>query len=362
MKEKFICIVTPEGRAYYHATKVAKEFLDKDNNIIHTAGKLPEGEVEEFKTSTKTVKHYKDGKLDGELSIIDLTSGKTTFTEQYKNGVLVDLKDHTLHGVPLATITEALSKGPAYHGTIVKTHKSTQSFYVDGKEVAEQTVSSTGAVLEQLGTVPDGPVKEFDENNQVRLEATYKNSRLEGEVTRYNEKGQILSKENYVNGVLQGSALYYMYAGDLAAPTKATYKNAQLNGEWCMMFPDEKPHILALYQNGKLQGTRRTLYRNGQTNCEEIFENGKLQGPRRLYFPDGHLWYEENYKNGRLDGERFCFFPNGQKQLSEFYADGLLDGQRQIFSADGNLVQQQEYHWGTLVRNTETKPLPKVNE
>lgn len=361
MKEKLICIVTPDGHTYYHATQLAKEFVDKDNNVIHTVGTLPEGEVEEFKTTSKTVKHYKDGKLNGELAIIDLTTGKTTFAEEYKNGTLVDLKDHTLHGIPLQKVTQTAEQEPAYQGTLLKTHKNTQSFYVNGKEVAEQTVSPAGVVLEQLGAVPDGLVKEFDENNQLRLEATYKDSRMEGEVVRYNEKGQILSKENYERGVLQGTATYYMYTGDVSSFTTATYKNSQLDGEWSMMFPNGKPHMLALYKNGRLQGTRRSLYANGQTNCEEIFENGKLQGPRRLYFPDGHLWYEENYKNGRLDGERSCFFPNGQKHLEEYYADGLLDGFRKTFSANGSLIQQEEYHWGTLVRNTETKPLPKAN-
>ena len=359
MKEKFICIVTPEGRSYYHATRLAKEFLDKDNNIIHTAGTLPQGEVEEFKTSTKTIKHYKNGKLDGELSVIDLTNGTTTFSEQYKNGVLIDLKDHSVHTASVAQISPA---EPLYKGTIVKVHKGTQSFYIDGKEVAEQTVSPTGAVLEQLGNIPDGPVKEFDENNQPRMDAVYKNNRIEGTLKRYTEKGQLLSEENFVQGVRQGQSTYYLYTENLCATIKANYKNSQLNGEWTMMFPDGNPHVLAFYQNGKLQGTRRTLYTNGQTCCEEIFENGKLQGPRRLYFTDGHLWYEENYKNGRLDGDRFCFFPNGQKQLVEYYADGLLEGVRQLFSADGNLVQHEEYHWGSLVHNTETKPLPQINK
>ena len=80
MKEKIICLVSAEGRSYYRAVPLAKEFLDKDHNLINTAGTLPEGEVEEFDVNTKTVKHYKGGKLDGDLQIIDLASGEITFS------------------------------------------------------------------------------------------------------------------------------------------------------------------------------------------------------------------------------------------------------------------------------------------
>ena len=43
MKEKTICIVTPDSRTYYRALPLAKEYLDKDHNVINTAGKLPDG-------------------------------------------------------------------------------------------------------------------------------------------------------------------------------------------------------------------------------------------------------------------------------------------------------------------------------
>ena len=58
MKEEFICISTPQARTYYKAECVAKEFLDKDNNVINTTGELPEGEVTEIAATTATTKHF----------------------------------------------------------------------------------------------------------------------------------------------------------------------------------------------------------------------------------------------------------------------------------------------------------------
>ena len=355
MKERIICLVTPDSRSYYRAVPLAKEFLDKDHNLINTAGTLPEGEVEEYDINTKTVKHYKAGKLDGDLEIIDLVSGEVTFSEKYKNGVLLDVADHTLHGTPL--VQQAPKPQPHYEGTVIKVNKATQSFYIDGKEVAEQTVAANGATLELLGSIPDGPAREFDENGLLRAESQYKDNHLDGEFVRYDEKGRPLMREHYVKGQLQGPAQYYAYGEDGIIKTEAQYKNAQLHGEWTSYFPNGSPCIKAFYKNGHLQGTRISKYQNGQTDCEENYENGKLHGKRLIYFPEGQLWYEENYKNGRLDGERLCFFPNGQKRSSEYYADGLLEGPRQIFAESGDLLLNEEYHWGALVHNTERRPL-----
>ena len=353
MKEKLLCIVTPGNRTYYKAVAVAKEFLDKDQNIVHAIGKIPDGECDEVKVSTKTVKHYKNSKLDGELTMVDLNTNAVTFTEQYKDGILVDVEDHTARN-----FTVPLQKtGPAktYEGTSVKTNKNTLSFYVNGKEVAEQTVAPDGTILEQLNNVPDGPVKEFDENGTLRLETNYHNNRPEGALIRYDETGQIISQENYVQGKLNGPAEYYSYHMQGKNTVKANYKNALLEGDWTLLLPDGKVFIKAIYQNGKLQGPYTMLYTNGQTNIQENYEKGKLNGQRQVFFPDGHLWYLEHYKEGRLDGDRFCFFTNGNKFLEEFYTEGLLEGPRKIYAENGELLTNEEYHWGTLLHNTERK-------
>jgi len=355
MKEKLFCIVTPDGKTYYKAVALAKEFLDKDQNIIHTIGSIPDGEFDEIKTATKTVKNYKNGKLNGTLSMLDLNTNEVTFTEQYKDGILIDAKE-----LSSPTFSVPLHKNPltkTYQGTSVKTNKNTLSFYVDGKEIAEQTVTSDGSVVEQLNNIPDGPVKEFDENNTLRLEVTYRNNKPEGKMIRYDETGQLISQENYQHGKLNGPAVYYSFSMQGRNEVKANYKNALLDGPWVFYLPGEKPFIKATYQNGKLQGTYTVLYQNGQTNIQENYENGKLQGQRQIFFPNGHIWYLEHYKNGRLDGDRLCFFSNGNKFLEEFYTDGLLEGTRKIYAENGELLTNEEYHWGSPVHNTERKSI-----
>ena len=349
--EKILCIVTPTKRCYVKIHVLATEFLDKDNNIVHTAGVLPEGEVNEIKITTKTVKHYKNGKLDGQLAMVDLSNDKITFTEQYKDGILLDVEDFTARDSQLLQ-----NNATAWHeGTVVKINKNTQSFYVNGKEVAERTVSADGTTLEQLGEIPDGPVKEYDENGQVRLDANYENNLLEGTLLRYNELGQLLSNEVYTEGKLNGPAQYFTYFPRGIITVQTNYKNAQLDGEWVSSFPTGQPCIKAFYKEGKLQGERLTLYNNGTTNIKETFEKGKLDGVRFIYYEDGNLWYQENYTNGELEGARYGFFTNGNKFLEEFYRNGKLDGYRKTYSEDGHLLSNEEYQDGTLVHHTERK-------
>lgn len=353
MKEKIICIVTPEGRSYFRAAPLAKEFLDKDKNIVNTIGILPEGEVEEYETSTKTVKHYRNGKLHGNLEIMDLTSGEVTFFEKYKDGVLTALEDHTIHGSP---ILNTPAPQPAYDGTIIKCNKATQAFYSGGKQVAEQTLAANGSSLELLGSIPDGPAKEFDDNGQTRVEAHYKNNLLDGAFIRYDEQGRLVSQENYKAGVLDGEAEYYAYCAQGFMKTIAHYTAGVLHGPWRSIFPNGESCVTTSYKQGKLHGKRKVLYITGNVDCEETYENGKLNGPRTLYFPEGQLWFKENFKNGRLDGERYSFFANGQKHLEEFYTDGLLEGRRLVYTENGLLITDEEYHFGALVHNTERRP------
>lgn len=350
MKEKVICIVTPEGRTYFKATVLAKEFFDKDRNVIHTTGTLPEGSLEEITVSALTRKTLKNGKLDGKLEVVTLSDNKITFSEEYKDGVLVNITERT--STPVFTKDD---KKQNYPGTVLKTHKGAHSFYINGQEVAEATVAANGTTLEVLGHIPDGEVKEFNENGQPVLEAFYRDNKPNGEMVRYDDAGQIISRENYQEGVLHGPAHYYQYNHGKQSATDCTYKNAQLHGPRTVYHSNGTLKVEENYRYGKLRGPRNTYYHSGQTELQEHYLDGKLTGERLLYFPEGSLWYRENYKAGRLDGERIAYFPGGAVRLEEFYVDGMLDGSRKIYAENGTLLTSEEYHWGSLVHNTERK-------
>ena len=374
-KERFLCIASPIGRTYYRAVVVAKEFVDKEQNIVNTTGTLPDGKVYEFTVSSTTVKHFKNGKLDGKLQVVNLADGSVSFSEEYAQGVLQHIHEKVS---PVTTGAAA----PRHEGTTLKTSKGIHSFYCNGKEVAEETVSSNGASLELLGNIPDGEVTEFNEKDQIITLAHYQNNKLNGDLIRYDDNGQELSHEHYVNGMLQGEASYVTQTKDGRLTAKCTYQNSQLHGERTLTHENGTLLCLESYSNGLLNGTRMTYYPSGRKKSEENYTEGKRNGQRELFFCDGKLWYAENYldgqldgarqcffpsgkiwfyehyTNGRLDGERKKFFPNGKVALEESYSDGLLEGKRNLYDEEGNIISRDEYHWGALA-NTDTQTREK---
>ena len=348
-KEKFICITTPTDRTYYHAVPVAKEFVDRQQNVVHSTGALPEGQVNEFAASSMTIKHFKGGKLDGKLEVINLADGTVSFSEEYKNGVLKQIHEQT---IPPVSVSQAT---PRHTGTTLKTSKGSHSFYSNGKEVAEETISSNGTSLELLGNIPDGEVKEFNEQDQVITLAHYKDNKLNGSLIRYTDQGEELVHENYINGLLQGEAVYITFTKHGTLTATCSYKNSRLHGERVLMQQNGTLRCKEIYKNGHLDGLRQCYYPDGSKEREEHYTEGKLSGKREMFFPDGKIWYRENYNAGRLDGERQCFFPSGKLYLEEFYADGLLEGNRSIYDEEGKLLNRQEYHWGSLVQPTERR-------
>ncbi len=349
-KEKIICIATPTDRTYYRVQTVAKEFIDRQQNVVHTTGTLPEGKVKEFAASSLTVKHFHEGKLDGKLEVINLADGTVSFSEEYKNGVLQQIHEQT---IPPVSVPQPVA--PRHTGTTLKTSKGSHSFYCNGQEVAEETISSSGASLELLGKIPDGEVKEFNEKDQVITLAHYKDNKLNGALIRYTDKGEELVRENYINGLLQGEATYITFTKNGTVTATCSYKNSRLNGERILMQQDGTLRCKEIYKNGRLDGKRQCFYPTGSKEREENYAEGKLNGQREMFFPDGKVWYRENYVSGRLDGERKCFFPSGKLYLEEFYADGLLEGKRSVYDEKGQLLSRQEYHWGSPVQSAESK-------
>lgn len=351
MKEKVFCIVTPAARVYYKATPVAKEFLDKDRNVVNTTGQIPDGTVAEFSVSSITTKNFENGKLHGKLEIINLADQSVTFSEEYEHGQLVHVTEQTIP--PVVPAAQADKTTPIYPGTVMKTTSDMRAFYVEGKQIAQETLSSNGATLELLGDIPDGEVKEFTENGKLKTEAFYKENKLNGTLIRYNDKGELLCKETYENGTLKGPAEYYSYTKDNFLRTVCNYKNAVLDGELLITQKDGTLREKAHYTKGRLSGTRATFYSSGDKEATETWNEGKLQGERTLFFPTGQVWCKENYVNGRLNGERTEFFINQQPRLTEFYSEGLLDGQRTTYDEKGSVLSTEEFHWGNIVHGTE---------
>ena len=162
--------------------------------------------------------------------------------------------------------------------TIRKTTKTSGDFlreriyYVNGKEVARDIWDKEGN-RKIVGKIPDGLVKEYDENGQLVGEDNYKNGELDGLSRLYGGKDRHLLLEiNYKNGK--------------ARVWKTYYENGVLRME-------------INYKNGKRNGIERLYTKNEKLGIESNWKDGKRDGITKIYWEDGDIIaYIDTYKNG----------------------------------------------------------------
>ena len=287
MSEKLLCIVTPADRTYYRVSELAKEFLDKDGNVVHATGTLPEGEFTEYSASTAAVKHFQKGKLNGKVQIINLADNTVTFSEEYLNGKLVRVAEETL-----PKKKEEEERVPLYAGTIVKTNQGTRSFYINGQQVAEQNLSKDG-VLELLGTIPDGEVKEFNDKRQLVSEAHYQANKLHGLFVHYDERGKS-ARAKIINRVCCTAPrnIITLAKGRYFAPRviiRIIYCKVLLSSKkWTPISSVKRPTLSAAYAMGNVAITTPT----GKKNHRKILLTGYCTGNVKFTIPTANfgLW------------------------------------------------------------------------
>ncbi|WP_428897586.1 Antitoxin component YwqK of the YwqJK toxin-antitoxin module [Parelusimicrobium proximum] len=353
MEEKIISIASSKLKKYYRCVLVAEEVIGDNTSVLETKGSIPDGEVTEYYTALKCIKSYKKGLLDGELKMVNIEDGKITLTETYEDGDLKKIVD-TATLAPLAVKDINNEGAPVYtgrkEGVYMEKKGEYITFFIESEEIGKLKLDPKGEVIEVSGNIPTGVVREYDDNNSIKTEATFANSKLNGLMKRYDEDRRIISEEEYKDGKLEGEARYYDYSTGKQEVEIESYKNGILEGKRLLLHPNGNIEISEFYADNKLKGKREIFYDNGILNLEETYDNnGRLTGTRVYYHKSGGVWFKESYAGGVLTGERTCYFPSGEVQMKETYKEGLLEGEKVIFDKDGTTLFKEEYEWGSPV-------------
>jgi len=350
--ERIIAVATKKKKIYYKAEAVAEELLDENGYPVTTNGKVPDGEIVEFSSNLQTIKHYKNGVLNGKLQVLDISTGKITLTEEYENGELKSIVD-TATVAPLnpssavKTAEDQIKEDLTKKGFVMFRTKDNLVFCNDGQEVARCLLMDGSLVS---GKIPDGVIKEYYENGVLRAEALYKGGVMDGAVTKYDEFGRVILQENYSGGLLDGGAVYYNYNGQEKSKETATYKNGRLEGRRVAYFPNGREFIIENFEANRLDGRREVYFENSILSSEENYKKGLLNGARILYYPSGAVWYKEFYINSQLEGERMSYYPKGELYLKENYKHGLLEGAKIVYDKTGTALLEEEYNFGEKVK------------
>ena len=171
-------IKNPDGtltRFFYAKGKeIAVETKDRNDKIIKTTGKIPDGIVKEYygNGKLKSEYYYKDGKLDGKIKHY-YESGLIREERNYENG--------KLDGRCRVYYTTG-SLGGEWYNKKGKREGMTKLYWENGNIKAERSFKSGKQ---------DGISKKYYNNGNLRYKETYKNGELIN-LKKYAENGRII--------------------------------------------------------------------------------------------------------------------------------------------------------------------------
>ena len=160
-----------------------------------------------------------------------------------------------------------------------------------------------------------------------KKEFTFVDGKKEGEYRSWHENGRPHIRASYHKGLLNG-------------PYEEYYENGRL-AEKCT------------YVDGRKEGPFIIFYKSGQLTAEGTYKDGEPEGHFKGYHENGQLKLEVIMKHGEFDGMLKAYHPNGQIQGIGFFKEGKNDGPAKEYNEDGDLIKDEVYRNGTLLKGQE---------
>ena len=258
---------------------------------------------------------------------------------------------------PVPAPAQAAPPQPAA-GPVEIVRKSTDDircYCVGDREVAREKLNKLGQPVDMGGLVPDGIVREYYKNNQLKFEEQWRGGKINGYRKKFDELGRIWAEESYRNDKLEGIVKIHNYFKDKVFEEEANFSEGQLHGSRKTYYPNGVLSVEEHYQRGKLDGPRKSYYEGGLVNTDENYKDDRLHGLRKRFYDTGKLWIEENYAEGKLEGSRRDYYPSGKLRFEEQYKNSQLHGKRIFYYDNGLPMFEEDYMYGRLTLRQEFK-------
>lgn len=336
-KEELISIALGNIKCFYKAERIASEKILGNNYIAE--GQIPDGEIKEYYSSLECIKTYKNGKIEGNLTVSDVGTNTILVNEKYSNGKLIE------------TVNPNPQNKDAAAGITFSRSVSERVFYVNGKEVARQTLNDLDEIISSTGTIFTGIAKEFYQNGSLKKEVFFNEGMPQGQVKIYDTNGRLISIEHYKNGLKDGQITRFSFTKGILTEEKVNYAEGKLEGKRDIYGGNGKLLATESFKNNQLDGTKETFFDNGNTRSQAEYKNDKLHGARVFYYDNGNIAYKEEFNKGKLCGIRTGYYTNGKIFSQEYYKDDIPEGEKSIFDINGKLVSKELYRNGKLIKD-----------
>ncbi|MBU0765299.1 MAG: linear amide C-N hydrolase [Bacteroidetes bacterium] len=372
-------LVKREGKMYY--LDPSKPYTGKCIDY-HTNGKKKmERDITGGIESGKRIKYFNDGKTEIVESYVD--GEKNGHWESYR-------RDGTKKEEGEYTDSKPSGRWTGWYDENRKEYEKT---YTDGKL--------------------DGKWTGWYENGNPEYEQNYTDGKLNGQYINWFDTGKMQSVKNYVDGTENGLHIEYYENGikkmekpvvdGVADGTEISYHENGMK-EYEQQYDKGRETGIrtgwhsngakeyeVLYENGLKSGKYKSWHDNNQARCDGQYKKGKKEGQWTWYHPNGETdiigsyeggketgtwqaWHSNKemkftrtYNSGIPTGKWEAWYPNTNKMFKgEYNNQGERDGKWQYWEESGNMLRQEIYEEGSLVKKTfykEGKPYePKQGE
>lgn len=181
------------------------------------------------------------------------------------------------------------------------------------------------------------PQREGGNEKSKAIEATYKNSKLEGKAFEYAESGELISATMYVSGLKEGPAEIYHRNGKVAL--QVLFKQDKREGISTQYFPDGAKQKEVLFVFDVKTGEEKTYFEKGKVNSIYRYQHGELEGLAEHWNEGGVLIFQASYKGGVQHGPFKKYYDNGKLRLDQYFEEGKLEGIKKSYDLEGNVTE-----------------------
>ena len=278
------------------------------------------------------------------------------------------------HSRSIEHATETIRK------TTIKNRHIITVYYRGSDEIARQTYSKRWNGTRLKGSIPDGTVREYGENNRVITDASYLNNTLNGASRMYYDNGRLKSLTHYKDGIKDGPFTSYYRSGELWETRN--YHEGKLIDSCTVVDKSGKILFESVYSTGvpanlsrgfqyyssgmlksddsyqgyAAEGLSHDYYDNGVVKSQIQYHGAKRDGLAQYFYENGILKEESTYLLGTLNGTSRKYYDFGTLKETAAYTEGNLDGDNTLYSPQGNVLLITAYYKGRAITRTEFGP------
>lgn len=208
--------------------------------------------------------------------------------------------------------------------------------------------------------VPEGSMFKvtdyYAENNQVRLEGTYRSKKMEddsreGDFNWFFSNGQKYKEGHFKSGKATGKWSSWYKDGQLRF--EGEFDKGHEQGEWTFYHRNGAVKSKGIYEVGDANGIYSTFYDNGDKKVVETYAKGKSDGEFSTYFPGNIIKSKGSYLKDSLDGTYTRYWKNGNISYKGEYSDNKRSGIWEFYHSNGQKSAEIEYSKkGKFVKGT----------